>query len=221
MAEPEDPQLDETPPAPEPAAPPTAWDAPDIEDDAVGFCTPASLTAASRAAPLAPVQAAPELKPDPLVEPEVRTAPDDPLAAPLIAPRADELPRATRPFARPRPKPEDGVTSRPETRLALIIYGCLIAAVVTFGASAVVALYLAWTGRGGATGAARSHLLYQLRTSLIATLAGAVGVLTLPVGLGVFVLTATVIWVVVRAAAGLIRLIHNKPIPDPRTWSLP
>ena len=179
----------------------------DVDDEAIGFCTPTSLHGQART-------------PAPLFSTSLMDRPRTAAPAAVIPP-AEDLPRATRPFARPKPKPEEGVTAEPGSRRALLIYGCLIGSVVTLGLSVIPALYLAWISRQGGEGWTRSHRLSQLRTSIIGTRAGAVGVLTLPVGLGVFLLTATLVWVVVRGSAGLIRLVQHKPLKDPRTWSLP
>ena len=196
---PEPEPLPEPEPEPEPAAP--AVELGPVDDDLIGFCNPRSLTGERRA-------------PQPVFGTALAGG------AAVLAP-ADDLPRATRPFARPKPRPEEGVTAEPESRMALTIYGLLVGSVLTLGLSVLPALYLAWISRLGAEGWTRGHLLYQLRTSLVGTVAGAVGVLALPVGLGVFILTATLAWVVVRGSAGLIRLVQHKAIKNPRTWSLP
>lgn len=131
-------------------------------------------------------------------------------------------PGATRTFERGSSRrSEPGVTSEGDGRLAMAIYICLIGAAPSAGLTLLIALFLAWMARLMIEGWTRSHLLYQLRTSLIGTIAGVVGLLTLPLGIGVFVLSLTLIWVVVRGAAGLYRLMRRQPIRDPQTWSLP
>lgn len=131
-------------------------------------------------------------------------------------------PGATRTFDRAPSRPsEPGVTAEGDGRLAMAIYICLIGAAPSAGLTLVIALVLAWMARFMIKGWTRSHLLYQLRTSLIGTIACVVGVLTLPLGLGVFVLSLTLLWVVVRGAAGLYRLVRRQPVRDPQTWSLP
>jgi len=146
-----------------------------------------------------------------------------PEAAPVPASADDGFGRAgaTRSFERPAGRRDPGVTAEGDARLSLVIYICLIAASVSIGLTAVLALFLGWTGRLLVKGWTRSHLLYQVRTSLVGVVAGVVGVLTLPLGIGVFILSLTVIWVVARAAAGLIKLLRREEIRNPRTWSLP
>lgn len=159
----------------------------------------------------------------PVSESDLATLSPRPEAAPIPAPSDGEFGQAgaTRTFERPTGRREPGITSEGDARLSLAIYACLIAAAFSVGLTAVIALFLAWTGRLLVKGWTRSHLLYQLRTSLIGVIAGIVGVLTLPLGLGVFILSLTVIWVVVRGAAGLIKLLRREEIRDPKTWSLP
>ena len=238
MAEPEDPDK---------RAPSPLED--DFDDDLVGFAHPRALHAArppetepepepefeTLAEPVA------EREPEPVAEPAVAFEDEEPEPAlsgadqeptePLIdAPRepADDLsddfgrPGATRTFDRAPSRPsEPGVTAEGDGRLAMAIYICLIGAAPSAGLTLVIALVLAWMARFMIKGWTRSHLLYQLRTSLIGTIACVVGVLTLPLGLGVFVLSLTLLWVVVRGAAGLYRLMRRQPIRDPQTWSLP
>ena len=221
------------PPTPEPApiAPAPTADLPEPEPEAVS----------------APVHS-PDPEPEPLTEVEMTADARDPTsksgakadaalapgaeptdfsprpeAAPIPAPSDDGFGRAgaTRTFERPPGRRDPGITAEGDARLSLVIYACLIAAAVSVGLTAVLALFLAWTGRLLVKGWTRSHLLYQLRTSLIGVIAGVVGVLTLPLGLGVFILSLTVIWVVVRGAAGLIKLLRREEIRDPQTWSLP
>lgn len=231
MAEPED---------PEKPTPPLTGD--DFDDDLVGFAHPRALAAAPPRAPEpeSPPEPEPVLAPEPVFapEPEPEPAPETAPAPqpapnsffapepppPAAAPSDDDYgrPGATRSFERPTGRAsEPGVTAEGDGRMAMAIYVCLIGAALTAGLSVVIALLLSWMARFLVKGWTTSHLLYQLRTSFIGTIAGIIGVATLPLGLGVFVLSLTVIWVVVRGAAGLIRLTRHQPIRDPQTWSLP
>lgn len=195
-----------------------------FDDDLIGFATPRSLEAGRREPqPLeTPVEAAAHLPSAaaPVIDPEPASPVVDPEPATEVSAEFG-APGATRRFERGRRRDEPGVTSEGDTRLALTIYACLIAAAPTFGVTVLLALFLAWTARFLVQGWTRSHLLFQLRTSLIGTIAGVVGVLTLPVGLGVFILSLAVVWLVARGAAGLYRLMRREPIRDPQTWSLP
>lgn len=208
----------------------------DFDDDLVGFAHPRALEAARRPEP--ETEPVPEPEPEPVLkaeaddffepsEPLARSRVDVPASAP-VSERAREpaddygRPGATRTFERAPSRPSDpGVAAEGDGRVAMAIYVCLIGAAPSAGVTLAIALIMAWMARLMIKGWTRSHLLYQLRTSLIGTIAGVVGVLTLPLGLGVFVLSLTLIWVVVRGAAGLYRLMRRQPIRDPQTWSLP
>lgn len=231
MAEPEDPDKQTAP---------TPVD--DFDDDIVGFSHSRALegsrTPESEAdllnepEPLSAPEPEARLEPEPEPGPVIEAAPApsffDPEpepVAPAVAAAAvpDDYgrPGATRTFERGGTRPRDeGVTAEGDTRMALTLYVFLIGAALTAGLTVVLALALSWLARFMVKGWTASHLLYQLRTSFIGTVAGVIGVLTLPLGLGVFVLSLTVIWVVARGAAGLYRLSRRQPIRDPRTWML-
>lgn len=170
------------------------------------------------AAPADPVEG-----PRPAPTPGVTPLSPRPEAAPV--PEAPDLafgqPGATRGFQRPPGRREPGITAEGDARLSLVVYACLIASAISAGATALLALFLAWTGGLLVKGWTRSHLQYQLRTSLIGVIAVVAGVLTLPLGVGVFIFSAAIIWMVVRGVAGLLRLLKHEEIRDPKTWSLP
>lgn len=218
----------------------------DFDDDLIGFAHPRALEPSRPPEPEQEPGIGPEATPEPALEPAAPFIDEpEPLLAPAAVVPADRLeadrasvepssepdraldpdfgrPGATRTFDRAPSRPsEPGVTAEGDGRLAMAIYICLIGAAPSAGLTLVLALILAWMARFMIQGWTRSHLLYQLRTSLIGTIGGVVGVLTLPLGLGVFVLSLTLIWVVVRGAAGLYRLVRRQPIRDPQTWSLP
>lgn len=137
--------------------------------------------------------------------------------APSAAAAAPEAPAG---FSRRRPPPPNPLAD-PHTRPVLAAYVLLIGLVLTLGAGLPLALWLAWRGREDAPAWLAGHHVYVLRTIWTTAVAGFAGLITVPVGLGVFILTLTAVWCVVRAAAGLPRLIKGLPIDTPRTWSLP
>lgn len=123
-------------------------------------------------------------------------------------------------FSRRRPPPPNPLAD-PHTRPLLAAYVLLIGLVLTLGAGLPLALWLAWRRRADAPAWLAGHHVYVLRTIWTTAAAGLAGLITVPVGLGVFILTLTAVWCVVRAAAGLPRLVKGLPIDTPRTWSLP
>lgn len=235
MAEPEDPDKQTAP---------TPGD--DFDDDLVGFSHSRALEGSRMPAPDPDLLDEPEPLPEPepeaqpepepelapvieaepapapsFFDPEPEPAPAAPAVAAATVPDDYGRPGATRTFERGGTRPRDeGVTAEGDARMALTLYVFLIGAALTAGLTVVLALALSWLARFMVKGWTASHLLYQLRTSFIGTIAGVIGVLTLPLGLGVFVLSLTVIWVVARGAAGLYRLSRRQPVRDPRTWML-
>lgn len=115
-------------------------------------------------------------------------------------------------FGRSR-KPE-----APEGAMGLYaVYALILCAVPTLGVSALIALF-AVTGRPvPEQPLARSHFLFQQRTLWIAAVVGVLGVVLIAVNLGVFVLVIMALWVLIRGAAGLVRLASGRPIGNPKT----
>ena len=200
-------------PSPLPPAAPPSVAAPDPEPEA-------DIVAEPEPTPSEPAPSTNVAAPEP--DPGISAASPQPEPAPVPVSREETYgrPGATRRFERPASRGEPGLASEGGARLAIVIYALLIAAAFSAGATALIALVLAWTARFWVKGWTRSHLLYQLRTSLIGVIGSIAGVLTLPLGLGVFLLSLTVIWVVARAATGLGRLMRREEVRNPQTWSM-
>lgn len=220
---------------------PKAPDAPqpdhDLDDDAVGFASSASLAGRPR-------QAEPEPQPESQPEPEpVRAAEADPIAA-TPAPEPDLFPlpepveperlipvaRAAEPTpagARETPAAQTyaGFGARREIPAELqgasglyTVYALILFAVPTLGVSAVIAL-LAVTGRPGPSGdIAASHFVFQQRTLWAGGVVALAGAILTVVGLGVFVLFMLALWLIVRGAAGVLKLKAGRAMPNPRGW---
>ena len=65
---------------------------------------------------------------------------------------------------------------------------------------------------------ARSHFIYQQRTLWAGAVVALLGAILVVVNIGVFVLFALALWLLVRGAAGVLRLKSGRPIDDPRHW---
>lgn len=194
-------------------------------DDEIGFCSPRSLTGASRM---------PEPDTVPAQEAEVGTEADilpaavvaeNPFesAAPEPAPRAE--PAAMPPPYRP-PEPYRPDASHPATSPAEVegvmglyaVYAMILFAVPTFGASAVIGLMAVLMRARPQAPVAASHHLYQLRTLWIAAGAALAGLLLIVVNAGVFVLFVLFAWLIVRGAWGILKLKDGRAVPHPRGW---
>lgn len=176
-------------------------------DDLVGFASPGSLAGRPRA---------PEPEPEAVVEPVPEPAPA-PVAEPVDARAAFEP-------AAPPPPPEPAFGRRdrepvPEAPMGLYaIYALILFAVPTLGVSAVIAL-LAVTGRAGPSGdVAASHFVFQQRTLWAGGVVALAGAILIVVGLGVFVLFALAVWLILRGAAGVLKLKAGRAMPNPRGW---
>ena len=109
----------------------------------------------------------------------------------------------------------------PEGAMSLYaIYALILFAVPTFGLAAMIALVSVISRPVPAQDLAASHFIFQKRTLWVAAIGAAIGVVLIAVNLGVFVLFAMAIWVIVRGAAGLIRLAAGRPVENPLTWMI-
>ena len=213
----------------DPKAPDAAQPDPDM-DEAVGFASPASLAGRSRevtpaAAPPTEPEPEPELFPAPEPEAPALTSTPEPAIVETPPPAASVEP--TPAWARETPQPTGyaGFGARRETPAELegasglyAVYALILFAVPTLGVSAVIAL-LAVTGRPGPTGEiAASHFVFQQRTLWAGAVAALAGAILIVVGLGVFVLFLLAVWLIVRGAAGVLKLKAGRAMPNPRGW---
>ena len=87
------------------------------------------------------------------------------------------------------------------------------------GVAAIVGLALAYVWRGDAHEPwEATHYTYLIRTFWIGLAAGAVGVVTMILGVGFLVLLALTVWVIVRAVMSLVKAQKRAPMPDPETF---
>ena len=187
---------------------------PDDHDDLIGFTSPSSLTGAERRTvasdPPAP-QAARTDEPD---EYDDRDLFDDP-------PRPQPARVAAPPSRSARPAPEAVKAAPLEGAMGLyVVYAMILCAVPTLGASAAVGLLAVLMRPLPDQPLARSHALFQKRTLIFAAIGAVVGVVLIAVNMGVFVLFGLALWVLVRGAAGAMRLASGRPIANPNTLFL-
>jgi uncharacterized membrane protein len=198
----------------DPKAPDAAQPEPDM-DEAVGFASPASL--AGRPREVTPPVAS--MPPEPEPEPELFPAPEPHPAQPAVDP--------TPAWARETPQPaayagfgarRDAPAEIEGTSGLYSVYALILFAVPTLGVSAVIAL-LAVTGRAGPAGdVAASHFVFQQRTLWAGGVVALAGAILVVVGLGVFVLFALAVWLILRGAAGVLKLKAGRAMPNPRGW---
>jgi uncharacterized membrane protein len=102
--------------------------------------------------------------------------------------------------------------------IAIAAYALNLGVWVTLGASAVVAVVLAWVKRDSADPETASHLRFQIRTFWIGLAAFILGLVLTTIFIGVLVLIALAVWWTLRNVIGLIRLIERRPMRDPQAW---
>ena len=121
----------------------------------------------------------------------------------------------------PPPPPPAGPAESPrpsdsDRTLATIVYVLYLVGLVN-GITAIIGVVLALVRKEEAEPWLQNHYTFQIFTFLYALAFFVVGLLTVWVlGLGLLVWLAGWVWFVVRSIVGLVRIIDNKPNPDPR-----
>jgi uncharacterized membrane protein len=198
-------------PEPEPEAEP-AFD-PAVQPDLLQTVDPEPVAAMPEPEPQLEPEPAPSVQPEPVAV--AQTQPTPPSANPTPAWARETPPSQT--YA--------GFGSRREQPAELVgasslysVYALILFAVPTLGASALLAL-LAVTGRPGPSGdLAASHFVFQQRTLWAGAVVALAGAILIVVGLGVFVLFLLAVWLILRGAAGVLKLKAGRAMPNPRGW---
>lgn len=130
--------------------------------------------------------------------------------------------------APPPPPPQQPQPSQPidMKTWAIILYSLSLAGVVTGGITSLVALIIGYVKRDEAAGTPyASHFEFSNLTNLWGLLAGigifVVGTILVFLIIGIFLMPLAYVllgaWYLVRMVIGLVRLLDNKPIDNPRT----
>ncbi|PWE17593.1 hypothetical protein DDZ18_07970 [Marinicauda salina] len=103
--------------------------------------------------------------------------------------------------------------------LAVINYILILLGVPSSGILLLIALILAYIRLDQSQGWLRTHFIYQIRTIWGGLLFVVVGWATIWIlGLGLLVWLFGAVWVLVRGAVGLVRLVDGREHPDPRAF---
>lgn len=103
--------------------------------------------------------------------------------------------------------------------LAIVNYVLILIGVPSSGLAMIVALIFAYIRLDQSSGWIRSHFIYQIRTiwgGLAFAIAGWLTIWLL--GLGALIWLVGAVWVIVRGAVGLIRLVDGRGHTDPRAF---
>ncbi len=98
-----------------------------------------------------------------------------------------------------------------------VIYILLIVSTLV-GFTGIIALIMAYVMKGDSTNWLQTHYRFQIRTYWIAVLYVFLGILTLQIMLGYFILVFTFVWIVVRCTKGLKQLEDNQPVKNLESW---
>lgn len=214
-------------PAPAPA--PATVPEPEPEPERFAPLEPQPFVAPAPAEPvIPPVVEAPRRPPEPILESIPESIPEPIPVPPLFAPPARPAPEPTPAWAietpapiRPRGRTGPGADPRAEVEGGsglFTVYALILLAVPTLGVSALIALFAVMTRPAPRDAAAASHFIFQQRTLWAGAVVALLGAVLIAVGLGVFVLFALAVWLIVRGAAGVLKLKAGRPIPHPRGW---
>lgn len=100
---------------------------------------------------------------------------------------------------------------------AVAIYALYL---IPAGVAALVGMVLAYLKMGMGGPGPDSHFVYQIRTFWIGCFYALLGAAMIPFGLATTVWLLAAMWFCARAAIGLIKALHNEPLPSPRSWFL-
>ena len=100
---------------------------------------------------------------------------------------------------------------------AKVIYFLLIVSTIV-GITAVIALIMAYVFKDESDDCLQTHYQFQIRTFWIGLLYCTLGVITLGINLGFFILLFAFVWLIVRCAKGLKQLENNQPVKNLKSW---
>lgn len=103
--------------------------------------------------------------------------------------------------------------------LGVVNYVLILIGIPTSGVLMLVALIFAYVRLDQSTGWIRTHFIYQIRTIWGGLAFAVAGWLTIWIfGLGALIWAVGAVWVLVRGAVGLIRLVDGRGHADPRAF---
>ena len=100
---------------------------------------------------------------------------------------------------------------------AKIIYILLIVGTI-IGLTGIIGLIMASVMKDGSDDWLQSHYCFQIRTFWIGLLYAMIGVITINIMVGYFILLFAFVWLIVRCAKGLKQLENNQPVKNLESW---
>ncbi|GMR01346.1 MAG: hypothetical protein BMS9Abin19_0720 [Gammaproteobacteria bacterium] len=100
---------------------------------------------------------------------------------------------------------------------AKVIYILLIVGTIV-GITGIIALIMAYVFKDDSADWLQTHYRFQIRTYWIGFLYVLIGIFTLQIMLGYFILLFTFVWMIVRCAKGLKQLEEKQPVKNLESW---
>ncbi len=116
------------------------------------------------------------------------------------------------------PTPPPSSMFSDERQMAAIVYVLFLAPLG--GLTHLIGLVLAYVARDSAPDWLKTHYTYLIRTFWIGVLYFLISGLLCVVLVGFVLLPVVFIWLVVRCAIGLTRLVRSEPVARPLSWTL-
>lgn len=104
-----------------------------------------------------------------------------------------------------------------DTSNAKLIYILYLASLVV-GITGIIGLVMAYINKSDNDSLVNSHYRFQIRTFWIGLLLAVIGMLTMMIVIGWFILLFLTVWMIIRCVKGLKYLSEGKAHPDPTSW---
>ncbi len=109
-------------------------------------------------------------------------------------------------------------SARPIGSDAVFVVYVLFLISLGVGVTYLVAGVIAYINRPESSGWVETHYRFQIRTFWIGLLYAVIGIITLPIAIGVVICLFTVLWLIVRCVKGILAANRREAIPDVDTW---
>lgn len=100
---------------------------------------------------------------------------------------------------------------------AKLIYILLIVSTIV-GITGIIGLIMAYVFKDESADWLQTHYRFQIRTYWIGLLYLAIGLVTLGINIGVFILMFTFVWMIIRCSKGLKQLESEQPVMNLESW---
>jgi uncharacterized membrane protein len=86
------------------------------------------------------------------------------------------------------------------------------------GITGIIGLIMAYVFKDESADWLQTHYRFQIRTYWIGLLYLAIGLITLGINIGVFILMFTFVWMIIRCSKGLKQLQSEQPVANLESW---